>query len=115
MVDTAPARHESDPHSDSDYVGDATIILRGSGIPVHIELRGYREPIDGVYRWFGRVAVNEALTAAVGDVKRIRVTVRTAHGAREAFLGDPDPWGRFRITGRSTPPFPVVTDPTQLG
>ncbi|MBE7160877.1 MAG: DUF4873 domain-containing protein [Williamsia herbipolensis] len=100
---TTPRSH----HDDSDYVGTASIIVKGIEIPVNVELKGYREPIDGVYRWIGRVGANDRLSAIVGDAKRIRVIVSTPHSAREAYLGDPDFWGRFRINGKSTPPFAV--------
>ncbi|MCX6470454.1 MAG: DUF4873 domain-containing protein [Corynebacteriales bacterium] len=98
------------PHDDSDYRGDAAIVIKGVEIPVTVEMKGYREPIDGIYRWIGRVGKNERLTAAVGDAKRIRVIVKTPHSAQEAYLGDPDFWDRFRINGKSTPPFAVATD-----
>lgn len=97
------------PHDDSDYVGRASIIVKGMEVPVNLELTSHREPIDGKYRWIGRIAANDRLSAIVGDVRRIRVVVATPHSAREAYLGDPDFWGRFRITGKSTPPFAVDT------
>lgn len=106
--DTGRATPRS-PHDDSDYIGNASIIVKGIEVPVNLELKGYREPIDGVYRWIGRVAANDRLSAIVGEVRRIRVIVSTPHSAREAYLGDPDFWGRFRINGKSTPPFAVET------
>ncbi|MEV6432839.1 DUF4873 domain-containing protein [Nocardia sp. NPDC051463] len=45
-----------------------------------------------------------------GFAGRTRVTIRAERGAREGFVGDPDPWRRFWIMGKSTPPFPVPTE-----
>lgn len=98
------------PHAGSDYLGAATIIVHGREIPVRVELRGYREPIDGIFRWFGRIQRSDELEAALGDEARTRVTIRTEHSARAGVVGDPDPWRRFRITGKSTPPFHVPTE-----
>ncbi|MFT4201245.1 DUF4873 domain-containing protein [Gordonia sp. (in: high G+C Gram-positive bacteria)] len=98
------------PHEGSDFIGDATIIVRGTEIPVQVEMRGYREPIDGVFRWIGRVAPNERLSEILGDAQRTTITVRTDHSARPAVIGDPDPWNRFRIMGKSTPPYHVPTE-----
>lgn len=98
------------PHARSDYIGAATIIVRGTEVAAQIELKGYREPIDGIYRWIGRIAPNPELAALLGDEPRTTVTVRTAHSERDALAGDCDPWGRYRIMGKSTPPFPVPTE-----
>ncbi len=103
------------PHEGSDYIGEATVIVRGTEVPVQIELRGYREPIDGVYRWIGRVAANVRLSAILGDAQRTNVTIRTGHSARPAVIGDPDPWNRYRVTGKSTPPFAVPVTLADIG
>ncbi|WP_068275721.1 DUF4873 domain-containing protein [Aldersonia kunmingensis] len=103
-------RFPHSPHAGSDYIGEATIVIRGTEVPAEIELRGYREPIDGVYRWIGRIAPNDTLTAILADKPRVRATIRTPHSAREAYIGDPDPWNRYRIMGKSTPPYHVPTD-----
>ncbi|MFW0789248.1 DUF4873 domain-containing protein [Gordonia sp. CPCC 205333] len=105
----APRFHD-DPHEESDYIGLATIIVRGTEIKVEIEMRGYREPIDGIFRWIGRAKPNDELTEIVGDLQRMPATIRTPYGSREAFVGDVDFWGRYRIIGKSTPPFNVVTE-----
>lgn len=104
------SRFDDDPHQESDYIGPATIIIRGTEIDVNVELRGYREPIDGIYRWIGRTTADERLTEIVGDRARQRAVIRTEHSAREAFVGDADFWGRYRIVGKSTPPYHVETD-----
>ncbi|MBN7302129.1 monooxygenase [Mycobacteroides abscessus subsp. bolletii] len=102
------------PHDDSDYIGQATVTVRGIDIPVELELKGYSEPIDGVFRWIGRIRPNEQLTAIVGDEARVKATIRTTHSARDAFIGDPDPWNRYRVIGKSTPPFHVPTDLSEV-
>ncbi|MFD0365328.1 DUF4873 domain-containing protein [Nocardia sp. GCM10030253] len=102
------------PHDGSDYIGPATIVVHDMEIPVRVELRGYREPIDGIFRWFGRIQPSDDLEAALGDEKRTRVTIRTEHSAREGFVGDPDPWRRLRIMGKSTPPFHVPTELSEV-
>lgn len=104
------SRFDDDPHEESDYIGPATIIIRGTEVDVNVELRGYREPIDGIYRWIGRTTPSDQLAEAVGDLQRQRAVIRTEHSAREAFVGDPDFWGRYRIVGKSTPPYHVETD-----
>lgn len=104
------ARFSDDPHDESDYIGPATIIVKGTEIETEIELRGYREPIDGVFRWIGRTNRNAQLAEIVGDLQRQKAVIRTSHSAREAYVGDPDFWGRYRIVGKSTPPYHVETD-----
>ena len=91
--------------SDPGYAGPATLLLDGSAVPVEVDLRGHFEPIDGFYHWYGRVAADPALTDLVTG-NRASVALRTPFGERPAELTDPDLWGRFRICGTSTPPFP---------
>lgn len=102
------------PHDRSDYIGPAWISVGGTEVEVEVELRGYREPIDGVFRWIGRVAPNEELSAVLGEEPRTTATIRTTHSTQTATIGDCDPWGRFRITGKSTPPFAVATELDQI-
>lgn len=102
------------PHDDAGYLGEATLVIGGREFAVRVEFRGYVEPIDGIYRWIGRVRPHDALTEFLGDEPRTPVTVRTAHSAREAVIGDPDPWGRYRIAGKSTPPFHVPTELSEV-
>jgi hypothetical protein len=104
--------HEMFPsshHAGSHYRGRAVVTIHGRDIEVDVELKGRREPIDGVFRWFGRISENTALIEMVGDAPRIRVRIRTLHSARDAWIGDLDPWNRLRVTGKSTPPFEVPT------
>ncbi|MGB3771368.1 MAG: DUF4873 domain-containing protein [Rhodococcus sp. (in: high G+C Gram-positive bacteria)] len=100
-------RFPSSPHAGSHYLGPAVITVRGEDVTAEIELKGYREPIDGVYRWMGRISSTPSLMSALGDQMRVRARITTDHSSREAWIGDPDPWGRLRVTGKSTPPFAV--------
>jgi hypothetical protein len=100
-------------HDEDGYSGPATLEVDGVSLPVTVELRGYFQPIDGFYRWYGRVAVNEELTKLAGGKKKpvsIQAGAHTAAGE----LSDPDPWGRYRIMGTSTPPFHVPTSLEEL-
>ena len=86
------------------YAGPATLIVDGSELAVTVELRGQFEPIDGRYHWYGRVTENAQVTALVEKGAREAV-LRTPQGRATGTLTDPDPWGRYRVGGVSTPPF----------
>lgn len=73
-----------------------------------MRLRGRRQPIDGIYRWYGRVDPDAALNAAAGTRKQ-RVELRTTEGAAAAILGDRDFRGRLRLIGHSAPPYRIST------
>lgn len=86
------------------YAGPATVLIADREVAVDVVLRGYFEPIDGFYHWYGRVATNAELAALVVG-NRAGVVLRTPEGEQPAELSDPDLWSRFRIGGISTPPF----------
>ena len=90
------------------YDGPATLLLDGAELAVTVHLRGRFEPIDGRYHWYGRIGASQALAAALPG-GRGAATLRTPHGEAGGQLGDPDTWGRYRIDGVRTPPFPVST------
>jgi hypothetical protein len=93
------------------FAGPAVLRLDGAcpiDIAVEVTLRGYFEPVDGRYHWYGRLAANDDLTELVGAGKAA-VRLSTEHGSAKAVVSDLDPWGRLRIAGVSTPPFPIVT------
>lgn len=94
---------------DHDYQGSATVILEDQEVTVDVALRGHFQPIDGRFHWYGRVSGNAALEELVQGRKKA-ITVRTAVGEAPASLSDPDPWGRYRITGTGTPPFDLATE-----
>ncbi|GAA1699240.1 DUF4873 domain-containing protein [Fodinicola feengrottensis] len=99
-------------HDEEGYQGPATIYTADAEVAVKIELRGYFQPIDGRYHWYGRVAADPAVTELVGKGKK-DVVIRTPEGEAAATLSDVDPWGRFRVTGTSRPPFAIETSPAQ--
>ena len=90
------------------YSGPAVLLVEETEFAVVVILRGVFEPVDGRYHWYGRVQVNEALTAALGGRKGSGA-LRTPFGETPGTLSDPDTWGRYRITGTSRPPFEVPT------
>ena len=92
------------------YIGAATLVVAGAEFSVDAELRGHFQPIDGHYHWYGRIAPHPELSALVGS-RKTPVQVRTAEGAAAGDLSDPDPWGRYRILGTSTPPFAIPGHP----
>ncbi|HEY2696460.1 MAG TPA: DUF4873 domain-containing protein [Pseudonocardiaceae bacterium] len=95
------------------YTGPATLIIDEWELAVDVELRGHFQPIDGRYRWYGRVRQNAELSALLAGRKRA-AALRTPGGEAEGELSDPDPWDRYRIMGASTPPFAVPTTLAEL-
>jgi hypothetical protein len=100
-------------HDEDGYSGEATLVVDGTELTVQVDLRGYFQPIDGYYRWYGRVAVNDELTALAGGRKKA-VEVRAGDYRAPGEVSDPDPWGRYRLMGTSTPPFHVPTTLEEL-
>lgn len=96
-------------HDDEGYRGPATLTVEGVDHEVRVHLTGHFQPIDGWYHWYGRVDADTALEAALGGRKR-SVRVATPDGAADGEIADPDPWGRYRLSGTSTPPFAVGED-----
>jgi hypothetical protein len=96
------------------YRGPATLRLAddAGSFEVQADLRGMFEPIDGRYHWYGRLAADAVLAAAVPR-GRATGTLSTLAGTAECELSDPDPWLRYRISGLSTPPFGI--DPADAG
>src|SRR5579875_3037886 len=90
------------------YGGPARLAVGGSQFDVQVELRGCFQPIDGRYHWYGRTARHGGLAARLGAA-RATATLTTPEGSAPCELSDPDPWGRYRITGISTPPFAART------
>lgn len=96
-------------HEDDDYRGAAVVFTADDEAHVDAVLRGYFEPIDGRFHWYGRIAASaevDRLTAG----RNKEVVLRTPRGEAAATLSDPDPWNRYRVTGRGYPPFDVATD-----
>ena len=89
-----------------DYAGPATLVIDGRALPVHVRLRGLFEPTDGRFHWYGRVAASDAVRDAAGG-RTARARLRTPHGEASGSVGEPDVWGRYRVSGLGRPPFPV--------
>lgn len=97
---------EEHGHDEDGYTGEAVLVFGEREVPVSVELRGYFQPIDGRYHWYGRVAANEQVTELVEGGARTAL-LRTPDGSATGSLTDPDPWRRYRVAGISTPPFAV--------
>jgi Domain of unknown function (DUF4873) len=91
-------------HDEEGYTGPATLLVKEAELAVEVELRGYFQPIDGYYHWYGRLKENAELSSLLGG-KKAGATLRTPEGEASAELSDPDPWDRYRIMGTSKPPF----------
>ena len=90
--------------SDDEYRGEAVVLDGARAITVAVRLSARFEPVEGRYRWAGRAAPDEALTALLRAGVR-EATVRIAGVAVVAQLGEPDTWGGIRLTGTGTPPW----------
>ncbi len=95
---------EHDP-ADDGYTGPVTVLVDDQEILAEAVLRGHHEPIDGRYRWYGRLSASPALDGVASG----SVEVRTPYGSAAAKLSDCDPWGRLRIAGVGHPPFLLTT------
>jgi len=91
------------------YTGPAMLEVGEQSYEVQVRLRGAFQPIDGRFHWYGRTAAHDGLTAALGSA-RAAGTLITPEGRAACEVSDPDPWQRYRVSGRSTPPFAVSTD-----
>ena len=109
MSPPTPQPHHATDHTDHDdegYRGPATLTVDGTDHEVTLRLLGHFQPIDGYYHWYGRVEAHDDLHAQL-DGKRREVRVTTRAGSADGEVSDRDPWGRYRLTGTSTPPFAV--------
>ena len=100
----------AEPGHDDGYEGSATLVAGPARVDVQVRLRGYFQPIDGRYHWYGRIEPNEDLAGVVRS-GRARAVLTTPEGSAPCELSDPDPWQRYRVTGLSTPPFATETTP----
>jgi hypothetical protein len=88
------------------YTGTASLTVGDEEFEIEVDLRGHFQPIDGYYHWYGRIAAHEGLARLLSGRKH-KGEIRTAEGSALGEISDPDPWGRYRVTGTSTPPFAV--------
>lgn len=70
--------------------------------PVEVQLRGFFQPLDGRFHWYGRIAETPALAAVRSGAT---VTLQTPYGEATGRVSDLDPWRRLRIAGTGRPPF----------
>ncbi|WP_086663100.1 DUF4873 domain-containing protein [Lentzea kentuckyensis] len=96
----------SDEHDEEGYTGSATLVFGSDEVSVEVELRGYFQPIDGRYHWYGRIKQNDEVTTRTEAGTRTAL-LRTPTGEAQGTLTDPDPWNRYRISGISTPPYKI--------
>ncbi len=89
---------------DEDYRGPATIETGELSVTVAVRLSARFEPVEGRYRWAGRAAPDDVLTAQLRAGLR-EATLRIDGAAVRARLGEPDPWGGVRLTGTGRPPW----------
>lgn len=99
--------HDTD-HGEDGYDGPATLVVESTELAVTVALSGHFEPIDGKYHWYGRIQRSEELTSLLG-ARKGKAVLRTPLGEAGGQLTDPDPWGRYRISGTTRPPFAVPT------
>ncbi|MGA9871981.1 MAG: DUF4873 domain-containing protein [Rhodococcus sp. (in: high G+C Gram-positive bacteria)] len=101
----------SDLSGKPDFRGAATLTFDKpvAAFSVDIDLRGHSQPIDGRYRWYGRVRPHEALREFMESTggRNTSGTLRTEAGEAAVVVGDVDFWGRYRLQGTGMPPYPV--------
>lgn len=95
------------------YAGPAELRLGGRTFSVRAELRGYFEPIDGRYHWYGRLARHTELQAAM-TAGRASAVLSTPEGTARCEVTDPDPWWRYRVAGVGSPPFQSAQRQTKV-
>ena len=92
----------AEPDTDG-WSGPATLTVDGRELAVHALLDARHEPVDGRLHWFGRLRPADDVT--VDPTAWGQVELRTAEGRAQGRLSEPDPWGRYRITGVGRPPY----------
>lgn len=95
------------PGDEDGYAGPAELLDGDDVVAVSVTLRGGFDPIRGKYHWYGRVGATDEVRAMVAGGAR-KVILRTPHGRVETALTDVDPWGRPRVEGIGSTPFPVL-------
>jgi uncharacterized protein DUF4873 len=87
-----------------DYAGPATLLVDEWEVPVRVRLVAVNEPVDGRIHWSGRVEADQTLHEVLGGSTTAMELV-TPNGRAPGKVGEPDPWGRYRVTGVGRPPF----------
>ncbi|MEV1077639.1 DUF4873 domain-containing protein [Streptomyces sp. NPDC050211] len=100
---------------DDGYDGPAVLVVEDRAeFRIRVRLIGQFQPLDGHYRWYGRLEAHEELTRFVGD-RSAGVVLRTAEGDAAGRITELDLWNRYRIEGVSVPPFRVPFTLEELG
>ena len=106
----------SDLAGKPDFQGTATLAFdEPVEFDVRVDLRGHSQPIDGRYRWYGRVHPHEELHEFMqSSAGRSRSgTLRTEVGLAPVTVGDIDFWGRYRLQGTGNPPYSITPPSTE--
>ncbi|MCZ7417712.1 DUF4873 domain-containing protein [Streptomyces sp. WMMC897] len=99
-----PVTEPGSEGQDEGYQGPATLLAADGELAVTVRLRGHFQPIDGHYRWYGRITADPEVTELLGG-RKAAVTLSTPQGRAAGEAADPDLWGRYRVTGTGMPPF----------
>ncbi|KIH97913.1 monooxygenase [Streptomonospora alba] len=92
---------------EEEYHGPATLVAGGAEAEVEVHVSGHFDPLEGGYRWVGRVSADPVADAAYtsGDTA---IVLRTPEGHEgRGKLAETNVWGGYRIVGSGTPPFAV--------
>ncbi len=104
----------SDLSGKPDFRGDArlTFATPPARFDVEVDLRGHSQPIDGRYRWYGRIRPHNELDAFMAECggRNRSGTLRTESGEGAVTVSEVDFWGRYRLQGAGMPPYPVDGD-----
>ncbi len=96
--------HEQAHEHEDGFTGPALLVTEDQALEVDVVLRGYFQPIQGRYRWHGRVS-GEPGTLDVLRGTRSRCVVVTGSGQAVGEVTESDLWGRLAVAGWGTPPF----------
>jgi len=100
----------TDEHGDEGYTGDAVLVDGQQQVKVRAVLRGYFQPIDGRYHWYGRLDADQVVTDLVEGGRR-ELLLRTSEGEAPATRSDPVPWQGYWVTDTARRPFAVESAP----
>lgn len=108
------AEHDSD-HADG-YTGPAVLAVDDRRVRVQVRLDARHEPQDGRLHWFGRMRLQDADAETLAAITAPSAALELGVGGHRspAKIGDLDLWGRYRITGVGSLPYPQddpVLDP----
>ncbi|WP_157494690.1 DUF4873 domain-containing protein [Kutzneria sp. 744] len=63
----------TDEHGDEGYTGDAVLVAGDREVTVRAVLRGYFQPIDGRYHWYGPARPDQTVTDLVEGGRKERL------------------------------------------